>query len=253
MNKAEFFQQIEHLTATWGNRTIQLPAFYYDVATLSAQFLAPLETVRQILPSKRMQLLRVTPWHCVVNISTFEYRTSDLGPYNEVSIGIPVMLDEPSPLFVGTLRKLPEALKVFIVHLPVTTEIARDAGVDLAGYPKFLADITFEQTDQWVTCDLREAGQHILTLRGQVKALKVAPRSRIQPITTREGYLLRSDFVVSEREQVVGQGAAGVQFELGDHPIAQELKALKLGKIIGYQYAPQHQAILTPVIESFAL
>lgn len=253
MEKQEFFQQIEHLEAPWGGRTIQLPVFYYDAATLSAQFLAPIENVRQLLPSKRLHPLRVTPWHCVVNLSTFEYRASDVGAYNEVSIGIPVMLDEPSPLFVGTLRQVPETLKVFIVHLPVTTELARDAGIDLAGYPKFLADITFEQNDQWVTCHLREAGQHILTLRGQVGTLKTAPRSRIQPITTREGYLLRSELVVSEREQVVGKGSSGVQFELGDHPIAQELKALKLGKVIGYQYAPRHQATLTPVIESFAL
>lgn len=58
---------------------------------------------------------------------------------------------------------------------------------------------------------------------------------------------------MSERDQVVGQGSSSVQFELGDHPIAQELQALKLGNIIGYQYALQHQAILTPVMESFAL
>lgn len=137
--------------------------------------------------------------------------------------------------------------------MPVTTEIARDAGIDLAGYPKFLADITFEQNDQWVQCSLREAGRHILTLSGRVGTLKTAHRSRLQPITTRAGYLLRSELVVSERDQVAGQGSSGVQFELGDHPIAQELRALKLGKIIGYQYAPQHQAILTPAIESFAL
>ncbi len=253
MNSEEFFQQIEHLEAPWGSKTIHLPVFYYDAATLSAQFLAPIENVRQIIPSKRLHPLRVTPWHCVVNISTFAYRSSDVGAYNEVSIGVPVTLDEPSPLFVGTLRKVPEVLKVFIWRLPVTTAIARDAGIDLAGYPKFLADITFEQNDQWVQCSLREADQHILTLSGRVGTLKTAPRSRIQPMTTRAGYLLRSELVVSERDQMAGQGSSGVQFELGDHPIAQELRALKLGNIIGYQYAPRHQAILTPVIESFAL
>lgn len=253
MRHQAFFQQIEQVKAPWGNRTICLPVFYYDVAMLSAQFLAPIATIQQFLPSARMQPLRVTPWHCVVSISAFEYRDSDIGPYNEVSIGIPVMVDEPSPLFIGTLRKVPPVLKVYIRHLPVTTEIARAAGVDFAGYPKFLADITFERDGQWVKCHLHEAGKRILTLMGREGALNPVPRSRMHPITVREGYLLRCELVVSEREQVSGQGSDAVRLELGDHAIAEELRTWKLGKIVGYQYAPHHQAILTPVIESLAV
>jgi hypothetical protein len=39
---------------------------------------------------------------------------------------------------------------------------------------------------------------------------------------------------------------------LGDHPIAQELKGLDIGRLLGYQYQPEYQTILTPVIESLA-
>ena len=253
MRQAEFFQQIEHVKVPWGSRTIFLPDFYYDVTSLSAQFLAPIDRVKQFLPSSRMHPLRVTPWHCVVSISAFEYRDSDIGPYNEVSIGVPIMLDEPSPMFVGTLRKVPAVPQVYVHHLPVTTEIARDAGIEFAGYPKFLADITFERDGKWVTCHLHEAGQHILTLAGREKELSTMPRSRMQPITVREGYLLRCELVVSERNQLSSQSSEGVCLELGDHPIAQEVKAWNLGRTLGYQYAPQHQAILTPVTESFAV
>ncbi len=253
MQQEEFFQQIEHVKVPWGSRTIFLPVFYYDVATLSVQFLAPINRVKQLLPSARLHPLQITPWHCVVSISAFEYRNSDIGPYNEVSIGVPVVLDEPSPLFVGTLRKVPTVLPVYVRHLPVTTAIARDAGIDFAGYPKFLAEITFERDGTWVRCHLHEAGQHILTVSGREGMLKRAPRSRMHPITMREGYLLRCELVVSEREQFSGQNANSARLELGDHPIAQEVKELQLGRMLGYQYAPHHQAILTPVIESFAV
>lgn len=253
MRHEEFFQQVEHVKVPWGNRTLFLPVFYYAAATLSAQFLAPITRVRQLLPSSRMHPLRVTPWHCVVTISALEYRDSDIGPYNELSIGIPVVLDEPSPLFVGTLRQVPAVPKVYIKHLPVTTEIARDAGVDLAGYPKFLAEITFERGNEWVKCHLHEAGQHILTLTGREGTLNGRPRSRIHLITIREGYILRSEMIVSERNQVSGGGSRDARLELGEHPIAQALKEWRLGKILAYQYAPKHQAILTPVIESLAI
>lgn len=253
MRHEDFFQQIDQVEVPWGNRTICLPVFYYDVATLSVQFLAPIARVRPLLPSSRMHPLRVTPWHCVVSISAFEYRDSDIGAYNEVSIGVPIVLDEPTPWFIGTLRQAPAVPQVYVRHLPVTTEVARQAGVEFAGYPKFLAEITFEKDGEWIKCHLHEAGQHILTLGGREGALSSAPRSRMQPITVREGYMLRCELVVSERNQTSGRGAGGAQLELGEHPIAQEIREWKLGQILAYQYAPQHQAILTPVIESFAV
>ena len=65
--------------------------------------------------------------------------------------------------------------------------------------------------------------------------------------------MLRCELIVSERHQVESRASSDVRLELGEHPIAQEMKEWKLGKILAYQYAPQHQAILTPVVESFAV
>jgi hypothetical protein len=137
-------------------------------------------------------------------------------------------------------------------HLPVTTEIAKKAGVDFAGYPKIIADIDFGQDGDWVSCEARADDQHILTLRGRKLPLKRAPRSRIHPINCRRGYLLRSEFVISEREAGVSTSGQDVKLELGAHPIAQELGEIKPGKVLGYRYCPQAQGILTPVFESFA-
>lgn len=252
MENTNFFQQLQQIKWSWREQILVFPVFYYDVTTLACQFLAPLDRVQRALPSRRMHPLRVTPWHCVVNISAFEYRQSDIGPYNELSIGIPVVLDQPSPLFVGTLSPVPAVPQVYIHQLPVTTEIARDAGVELYGFPKFLADITFEREGQWVRCHLKEKGQSILTLTAQEGILQDAPRSRIYPMTLRNDYILRCEIIVSERQQMTGRGTAKVQLALGDHPIAQELAEWNLGSVLGYQYSPRHQTILTQALESFA-
>ena len=209
--------------------------------------------VRQTsLPSERLKPYRVTPWQGIVSFTAYEYRESDIGPYNEVSIGIPVTIDEETPIFSGILRKMPETLLSYSHHLPVTTEIAREVGYEFAGYPKFIAEIEFTEEDDWINCELRTESQHILTLSGRHLMGKVYPRFRVHPITYRNGYILRSELVMSEREMGSSNRAEDVKIELGEHPIAEEIKGLKLGRMLGYRYCPYAQGILTPVIESFS-
>jgi hypothetical protein len=251
MRNSPFFDEIEHVEVPWGERVAPCPVFYYDVMSFSIYMLAPTERVRAILPSPRLHPYRVSPRNCIVTIVAFEYRDSDIGPYNEVSISVPVTLDRPSPLFTGSLRSVPGTPKIYIHHLPVTTEIARDLGVEFAGYPKFLADIDIDKEGEWVSCDLRANGKHILTLKGRKLQTRPAPRSYTHPITFRNEHLLRCEMIASESETAASRDLSDVRLELGDHPIAQELRGLDLGRIMAYRYSPHFQAILTPVFESF--
>ena len=221
--------------------------------TFGALFLASSERLKALLPSLRMHPIRITPWHGVLSVSVMEFRDSDLGPYNEVSISVPFTLDKATPMFTGLLRRGPEEPRLYIHHLPVTTEIALAAGVEFAGYPKFLASIEFEQDADWITCRLAEGERHILTLAGRKLDVRDAPRSRWHAFTVRNGRLLRSELISSERGLAVSKDSSHVRLELGDHPIAQELEGLGIGRMLAYQYAPEYQTILTPVIESFAV
>ena len=251
MRNSDFFRQIAHVDVPWGDRTINVPIFYYDISVIGVAFLTPLAKIRPLLPSPRMHPLRVTPWHGMTTITAYEYRDCDLGPYNEVSIGFPVTLDKASPVFTGILRKLQGVPKVYVHHLPVTTEIAHDAGVEFANFPKFLADIAFESKGVWRRCRLSEAQNPILTLAVRELSVQPTERTYIHTLTFREGRILRLELILSERDQAMSRDSAHVRLELGDHPIAQELRALNLGRMLYCQYAPQCQVILSPVLESF--
>ena len=250
MRDLAFFQEIEHTQVPWGDRQIWVPVFYYDFMTLGTYWLAPFEKVKALLPSNRMIPYRVSPWHTLVSITVYEYRDCDIGPYNEVSFSIPFTLDRASPLLTGILRKAPQVPMVYIHHLPVTTEIARDAGVEFAGYPKFVADIRFEEEGDWVHCSATEGGREILTLSGRKLPLALTPRSRVHPTNCRGERLLRCELILSERQAGASRDAADVRLELGNHPMAQDLRDLELGRLLAYQFCPQQQAILTPVLES---
>jgi hypothetical protein len=97
------------------------------------------------------------------------------------------------------MRELNRDLMAYIWHLPVTTEIARDLGIEVADYPKFLADIEFTSKNGWLSWHLSEGGRDILTLG--VRKLDTKPRghSRVYPITLPHGVTSRLIRAVSSR------------------------------------------------------
>lgn len=253
MSDSDFFSGIVQVQHPWAGRPVGIPVFYHDVTSLTVLWLAPLERVRAILPSRRMHPYRATPRHGVVVLSAYAYRDTAVGPYDEVSIGVPFVLDRPAPLFTGLLRPAPAVPLTYIHRLPVSVEAARAIGVDLAAFPKFLAAIAWADEGGWLRCRVEADGQHLLTLAGRRLALAPRPRMRIDPVTCAAGRLLRLELIVSARQAGLSRGAADVRLELGDHPVAQELRALRLGRAVQYEYSPRHQAILTAVCESYAL
>ena len=197
--------------------------------------------------------IRVSPHRGVISISAYAYRDCDIGPYNEVSISVPFTLDRSVSWFAALGGRGVGEPHTFILHLPVTTVIARAAGVEFAGYPKFLAEIAFEKTSDWLTCRLSDEGRYILNLSGRRVDLRPAPRARTHVFTERNGRLLRSEAITSERDTGTSRRRRDARRELGDHPIAEELRALRLGRAIAVGIAPSHQVILTPVLEGLAV
>jgi hypothetical protein len=253
MMEKDFLSEIEHFDVPWKERGLSCPFFFYDAMSFGVYILAQIDRVKRILPSRRLHPFRVTPKQCIISIMALEYRNTDLGAYNEVSISIPCTLDKVSPLFTGTLRKALGIPKMYIHQLPVTTEVARDSGVDFAGYPKFLAEIRIEEKNETVSCRLSIDDKKIITLSVQKPKLETTQRTNLHMITHRNGYLLKAEFVLSKRETGVSKDSSDVRLDFGEHQIAGELRELGLGKITTTLYTPQFQAILTPSYESYAV
>jgi hypothetical protein len=63
-----------------------LPYFYYHASSLSAVFAASSSRIKGLLPHPEMKPVEMVPRRCLVVITAFEYRKTDVSPYNEVSI-----------------------------------------------------------------------------------------------------------------------------------------------------------------------
>ncbi|MBN1946884.1 MAG: acetoacetate decarboxylase family protein [Bradymonadales bacterium] len=228
-------------------RAFKLPVFYYDNTAMTAVFTASTRKVKQYLPDPEMHPVEMFPGRCLVAFSAFEYRNTDIDPYNEFSISILISYGRrPSLVKDLAFAMLSRTFTTYVWHLPVTTEIARYGGVEMYGYPKFIADIEFTRTEDSLQCTLSEGGEHILTLVGKKLATAPGKRLRFKTYSVKEGVSLAANVLTDPAEfaQTLVPGAA--RLTLGDsHPISQQLREIGLSSGSKfYQYMPQTEMIL---------
>jgi Acetoacetate decarboxylase (ADC) len=244
----EFFSDVEQVDVNIGDQKGLLPAFYRKARCFSAVFPANLWSIRQALPDRRFVPAQVLPGVAAIQLSAFEYYDTDLGPYNEFAICIPIN----SPYFpqIPGYNLLRQMLRmeyhVYFHHLPVTTEAALRGGIDFYGFPKFLASIDFSDTDEWVSCELKEGTRSICNFRG-----RKIPTGRTgvikffcnlyqwrQPQHV-EGKMNAIEYAMSFKP-------ANAELDLGsDHRLAVELANLLITtKPMLYFYIPSVQMIL---------
>jgi hypothetical protein len=195
------------------------------------------------------------PGTAIISFAAFEYcEIADVAPYNEFGIMVPVLY-EPALNIRGLPLLFPHRFRrfgLYIYHLPVTTQEAYDFWVEIWGYPKFVAEISFEDIGGMRRCKLRAEGKDIMTL--EVK--KVATRTRLMnyySYTVKDGQLLRT-LIQAQGRVGITRFKAGASYTLGDHHIAEELRALGMGKTtVERLYAPQVQSMIYPAGERLPL
>jgi Acetoacetate decarboxylase (ADC) len=239
---------------------INLPERYYDWSWMNAFFTAPAAKVQRLLPTKKLKPLLIMPGISMVALTAMEYRKiADVASYNEFSIAVPVQY-EPTvnvpglpvlfhPLFSPRWYR---KFGMYVRHLPVTSQEALDFGVEIWGYPKIVAEISFEETDTIRRCRLRAGGKDIVTL----DVMKMATKAQyidLYTYTVKDGQLLRT-LVQTQGQYGITRLPGGASCTLGDHPIAEELKSLGMGRMaMGRFYATQVQSMLHAASERLAL
>ena len=249
MRRSPFFDGVTQSEVAIAGQPVKVPIFYYDGTAIQAVFAARLGALRRLMPDPRFCPARLAPGLGAVAVTCFEYRDTDIGPYNELAIS--VVLNEP--WFLGNLpgRALISSLRrrqlhAWVQHLPVTTEIARAAGVDLYNYPKFIAGIDFEQSEQRRTCRLSEGAEHILTLSGERIATPRFEQLQLFSHLWMDRQPQGSEFKINASEMGVSLRPGTASLVLGErHPIALELAGLLLSRRpIQYQYMARFEGIL---------
>ncbi|RMF24694.1 MAG: hypothetical protein D6760_02785 [Deltaproteobacteria bacterium] len=167
----------------------------------------------------------------MLSLACVDYQENDLGDYNEVSIALFVHLRGQGPTlpYAGTAAALMRGrLATYIHRLPVDQSFSRDVGAGIWGFPKTVETIDMSIEGDRCRCRLICDGEHVLTMTGPVGGSRALPESEMVTYTYMDGRLHATRFVSGANG--VGVRLGGSTVELGNHPIADELRSLGLPK-----------------------
>lgn len=230
MRDSSFFQDTPKKVLDMAGQQIEIPACYYDLRYFTSIFTVKTSRLRNLLPHATFKPIEVFPGIGMLGITAFEYRDTSIGPYNEIAIAIPIVF--PPKFVFPTLNSITMLLNnifpVYIHHLPVTTEIALQLGIHFWNYPKFLAEITFQDQDGYVDITLKENDALILRIRTNRLNIKKSAAVTFHTYSIK-GKTVMHGFVEGWAQNL-GTRLMGKtsRLELGEHRISKELRSLEI-------------------------
>ncbi len=245
--KPGFFEGISQREIMLSSGAVKSPCCYYDASIVDATFTVSTARVAELLPDADLHPLELRKGRALLGVVVLDARRTDVGPCREVMIG-PLVVFGRRPLRVldALAAIVRRSVSVHVLHLPVTTEIARASGVEIFGFPKTIADIAFTHRGDRIECSVTEDGKEVLTLAAEALPPRAARRVRATLYSTREGALLEAqvDMNLLALGQSFRRGAATIL--LGpDHPIATSLASLDLDpRAVLLQGCPQAEVVL---------
>ena len=198
-------------------RTVALPAVVRDASSGSVMYLVDRDGAQKLVPDA-FEPVEAAPGKTQLTLVIVDYRDNDLGDYDEVGI-----------VFFVKPAGRPEAdLGSYIYKLPVNQSFTCEAGCRIWGFPKSVEEIDFRYAGDSATCKLTMDGRHVLTLTVPRGGDGETPDEPAVGYTLIEGVPHRNEFTRGGRGEQTVPGGEGVVLELGDHAIADELRALGL-------------------------
>lgn len=249
MRGAPFFDGVSRVELVVGGQPAEVPVFYHDTSAMTALFPARLGVLRRLMPDRRFAPALLAPGVGAVEITCLEHRDTGIGPYNEVAVCVP--LNEPwfRPNVPG--RALVDGLRrgqahMYVLHLPVTTEIARRGGIELYNFPKFLAVIDVEEEDDRRVCRLAEGKEEILRFGGPRLSGRTGGEVQYFLGSWMDRQPQWAEFKLNRLEAAATLRPGAASVELGTrHPIARELDRLLLSRrSLVFEHVPRLEAIL---------
>ncbi len=226
------FFQVPRTRRKCSEGQVQLPIFYQDASNVIAFFTAGREAVTELLEGTGLEPALSLNGQVVMGVSMYEYRDTDVGPYNEVGVAVPVFRAGHGRPLTGLLDLFraqdQRELGFHILDLPVTTAIANAAGRELWGFPKFVTGIDFEWTGRDFRCRVLEPNSRtaILTMEGRVLPLLPLPGLDLVLYSQHKRNMLRT--LVTVRNGMQWLLPTGMQLRVGEseHPMAERLRML---------------------------
>jgi hypothetical protein len=211
-------------------RPVRLPLRIREAEALFASYLVPVAGVHALLGGSGLEAARLLPGKGLCSIIAVRYIDGDLGPYQEIAVAFFVRQPVASPRRRShdVFQFLRRTLGTYVYQLPVTEELAREAGIRIWGFPKWLGRISVQLERRTSRCALHCGDKHVLSLSVRNPLPLPFREQEMVTYTRKDGSLHRVRWLAGG--EGFGLRPGGATLTLGDHPIGEDLKTLGLPK-----------------------
>jgi hypothetical protein len=214
-----------------------LPIRYFDACGLRAVFLTDFNRAAEMLKGVGLRAVAQESGRAVVSLGCFEYRLTDIGPYNEFALTILAAApDDAAPAD-------------YVSDLPVTTTVAERAGRELWGYNKFVAAIETAHAAEKFSMTARDSCNATIGVLEGTRGASV-PTAPVDAFTLslRNGRVIKTLLRVMTPVQVCAGDRFVFRIGASRHPMANNLRTLGLdgARPALVQYVDPYQALLFP-------
>ncbi|MCP4552668.1 MAG: acetoacetate decarboxylase family protein [Bacteroidetes bacterium] len=218
---------------TYNHVTFDLPILYFRDDFFGLYFTASYNKMKAIMPSDNLYPLKMPNGRAVIVIAAYNYRDTTLGPYGEIPVGIPVVLNKKGSRLSSLLPLIRESnypgFGVLVQHLPVTKVEARDAGRGEWGYTKFVADMTFRVTPEYFQCSMSEKSAFILDLHVPKRGFRLIDKKPLTTYSVKNQQLIKT-IIKQHGIKRISLNTKDSYINFGEHPVAESIKNLDISK-----------------------
>jgi len=214
-----------------------LPIRYFDAQLLIATYLVAYDRAAALLQTTGLTAVPQPGGKAIAAFGCFEYRQTDIGPYNEIGLTILAMAPKyPTPA-------------LYVVHLPVNTALANRAGREIWGYNKFVATIDIAGKTEHFSMTIHDPDNVTIARFSGTRGASVSmPPTDLITFSLLDGQLLRTTIQAMTPSQLSSGGGFSLQIGESIHAMAQSLRTLGLDTTspVLVQYADPFQSLLFP-------
>lgn len=161
MNEESYFVDVEGIQ-------VKVPVVYEELSAVLLFFPAKLNEISRLIDCGRVTPVKIFADTCLLAITIFDYTKCPTGPYRELALSVPVMLDQKNsiPVLPLIFESLFENYGFYTNLLAMNTNMARVHSEKIFGYPTYAKNIkidSFTKEDS-LNINVTDGEEHILSI-----------------------------------------------------------------------------------------
>lgn len=245
----KYYTDIRQMDVQTSHGIVPMPILYHDTEMVTVIYSASLNKLRALLPGNNAVPPQLLPGKSVIMFSYCCHHKTSIGPYLELSIGIPILYKPTSNIpLISAMSMFGTQQISHTWYLVVSTPIALSAGNELMACNKVIGDMKFKSTEKEIGASISENGQHLVTLT--VKRIPVNKKvpyclQMVNYSGPRDNYYVCMPYNVYPEAFGMSLSTKIACLSLGEHPVAGQIRQLGLSRgPIATLYTPSMKMVL---------